>query len=86
VDGGRTWGAAQLHGPVLDRAFTRFTLPWKWNGRRADLMSRATDEHGRTQPLRSEWKRRYAMHSFNHYNAVQAWRVQADGRVENVYA
>lgn len=50
------------------------------------LMSRATDEHGRTQPLRSEWKRRYAMHSFNHYNAVQAWRVQADGRVENVYA
>jgi sulfane dehydrogenase subunit SoxC len=86
VDGGRTWAAAQLHGPVLDRAFTRFSLPWKWTGRRADLMSRATDEHGRMQPLRSEWKRRYAMHSFNHYNAVQAWRVQADGRVENVYA
>ena len=86
VDGGRTWAAAQLHGPVLDRAFTRFTLPWKWNGRRADLLSRATDEHGRTQPLRGEWKRRYALHSFNHYNAVQAWRVQADGRVENLYA
>ena len=86
VDGGRTWAVAQLHGPVLDRAFTRFTLPWQWNGRKADLLSRATDEHGRTQPLRSEWKRRYAMHSFNHYNAVQAWRVQADGRVENVYA
>ena len=86
VDGGRTWAAAQLHAPVLDRAFTRFTLPWQWNGRKSDLMSRATDEHGRTQPLRSEWKRRYAMHSFNHYNAVQAWRVRADGRVENVYA
>ncbi|WP_298210287.1 sulfite dehydrogenase [Acidovorax sp.] len=86
VDGGRTWTSAQLHGPVLDRAFTRFTLPWKWDGRKAELMSRATDEKGRTQPLRSEWKRRYAMHSFNHYNAVQVWRVQADGRVENVYA
>lgn len=86
VDGGRTWAAAQLHGPVLDRAFTRFTLPWRWSGRKAELMSRATDEHGRTQPMRSEWKRRYAMHSFNHYNAVHAWRVQADGRVENMYA
>ncbi|RQO79193.1 sulfite dehydrogenase [Acidovorax sp. FJL06] len=86
VDGGRSWAPAQLQGPVLDRAFTRFTLPWQWRGRQADLMSRATDEHGHTQPLRSEWKRRYAMHSFNHYNAVQAWRVQADGRVENLYA
>ncbi len=86
VDGGRSWVAARLHGPVLDRAFTHFTLPWNWTGRKAVLMSRATDEHGHTQPLRSEWKRRYAMHSFNHYNAVQAWRVRADGRVENVYA
>lgn len=86
VDGGRTWVPAQLQGAALDRAFTRFTLPWKWQGQKAVLMSRATDEHGRTQPLRSQWKRRYAMHSFNHYNAVQAWRVGADGRVENVYA
>ncbi|MDD2179745.1 sulfite dehydrogenase [Acidovorax sp. D2M1] len=86
VDGGRSWTPAQLHAPVLDRAFTRFTLPWQWRGHRAELMSRATDEQGRTQPLRSEWKRRYAMHSFNHYNAVQAWRVQVDGRVENLYA
>lgn len=86
VDGGRTWSPASLQGPLLDRAFTRFTLPWKWQGQKAVLMSRATDEHGRTQPLRGQWKRRYAMHSFNHYNAVQAWRVGADGRVENVYA
>lgn len=86
VDGGRFWRQAQLHGPVLDRAFTRFTLPWKWKGQQAVLMSRATDEHGRVQPLRSQWKRTYAMHSFNHYNAVQAWHVAADGQVENVYA
>lgn len=86
VDGGRSWVAAQLHAPVLDRAFTRFSLPWQWTGQSAVLMSRATDEHGKVQPLRSEWKRRYAMHSFNHYNAVQAWRVRTDGRVENVYA
>ena len=52
---------------------------------KAVLMSRAIDEHGRVQPLRNEWKRRYALHSFNHYNAVQSWRVHADGRVENCY-
>lgn len=86
ADGGRSWMTAQLHGPALDRAFTRFTLPWRWDGRKAVLMSRATDEHGRTQPLRSAWKSRYASHSFNHYNAVQAWSIDADGRVENVYA
>lgn len=85
VDGGASWVTAKLHDPVLDRAFTRFTLPWRWQGRKATLMSRATDEHGRVQPLRSEWKRRYAMHSFNHYNAVQSWRVGTDGRVENAY-
>ena len=70
---------------MLDRAFTRFTFPWRWAGRKAVLMSRAIDEHGRVQPLRSEWKRRYALHSFNHCNAVRSWRVQADGRVENCY-
>ncbi len=86
VDGGSTWAQAQLQGPVLDRAFTRFTLPWQWNGKKATLMSRATDALGRTQPLRSEWKRKYAMHSFHHYNAIQAWRVGSDGLVENSYA
>ncbi|MDP2370024.1 sulfite dehydrogenase [Rhodoferax sp.] len=86
VDGGATWALAQLHGPVLDRAFTRFTLPWRWDGRRATLLSRATDEFGRSQPTRAEWKRKYAMQSFHHYNALQAWRVGTDGRVENVYA
>jgi sulfane dehydrogenase subunit SoxC len=86
VDGGTTWAAAQLHGPVLDRAFTRFTMPWQWNGKKATLMSRATDERGRTQPLRSEWKRKYAMHSFHHYNAIQVWRIGSDGQVENSYA
>lgn len=86
TDGGTTWAPAQLHGPVLDRAFTRFTLPWQWDGKKATLMSRATDELGRTQPTRADWKRKYAMQSFHHYNAMQAWRVGSDGRVENVYA
>lgn len=85
TDAGKTWVTAQLQAPVLDRAFTRFTLAWQWNGKKTTLMSRATDAQGRTQSTRSDWKRRYAMHSFNHYNAVQAWRVGTDGSVENAY-
>lgn len=86
ADGGATWALAQLHGPVLDRAFTRFSIPWQWQGKKTVLMSRATDELGNVQPTRSAWKSRYAAHSFNHYNAIQAWQVGKDGRVENTYA
>jgi sulfane dehydrogenase subunit SoxC len=86
VDGGQHWVQAQLHGPVLERAFARFTLPWAWRGQKAVLMSRATDTLGHVQPTRSVWKARYAAHSFNHYNAIQAWAVGRDGKVKNTYA
>lgn len=86
VDGGEHWRDADLQMPVLDRAFTRFTMPWRWEGRAAVLMSRATDELGTVQPLRAQWKKRYASYSFNHYNAVQAWSIGADGGVRNSYA
>ncbi len=86
ADAGRSWADAALHGPTLPKAFTRFTIPWQWDGKATTLMSRATDEHGRTQPTRATWKKRYAAHAFNHYHAVQAWRVHKDGRVENTYA
>ncbi|MCH8498862.1 MAG: sulfite dehydrogenase [Marinobacter sp.] len=84
-DGGRSWAAAQLQSPVLDKAFTRFSIPWHWTGGRHLLMSRAEDCQGQRQPDRKAWKAQYARHSFNHYNAIQAWRVNRDGRVENHY-
>lgn len=86
ADAGRSWADATLQGPALPKAFTRFSIPWRWDGKATTLMSRATDEHGRTQPTRAAWKKRYAAHAFNHYHAVQAWRVRKDGRVENTYA
>ena len=86
ADGGKSWAEATLHDPVLDRAFTRFSIPWRWTGASTLLLSRATDEHGRVQPARRQWRNRYAAHSFNHYNAIQAWRVNRNGRVENAYA
>jgi sulfane dehydrogenase subunit SoxC len=51
TDGGRTWNDAQLQEPILRHAYTRFRLPWRWNGEEAVLMSRCTDETGTVQPL-----------------------------------
>ena len=86
VDGGDNWVKAHLHGPVLSKALTRFSIPWQWDGKERVIMSRATDEHGRVQPTRSVWRDKYASYSFNHYNAIQAWAVNSNGRLENYYA
>ena len=49
ADGGKTWKTAQLQEPVIPRAFTRFRLPWKWDGSEVMLQSRSTDETGAVQ-------------------------------------
>ena len=85
ADEGKTWVTANLDGPVLSKSLTRFTIPWQWNGSSTILLSRATDEFGRVQPTRELWREKYASHSFNHYNAIQAWHISNDGRVENTY-
>src|SRR3712207_8669683 len=41
---------SELQGPALPKAHTRFTLPWRWDGGAATLLSRATDETGDVQP------------------------------------
>jgi len=41
ADGGKSWGEAALQGPVHDKAFTRFVMPWRWDGQPAILQSRA---------------------------------------------
>lgn len=86
ADGGQSWAVADLVEPVLPRAMTRFTLPWHWDGAPIVLMSRAVDATGARQPTRNAWKSRYAPTSANHYNAIQSWRIGADGSVANVYA
>jgi sulfane dehydrogenase subunit SoxC len=85
ADGGRSWAEADLTSPVNDRAMTRFSLPWHWDGAPLQLMSRAQDETGATQPTRTDWKQRYAPTNFMHNNAIQAWRISEAGAVENVY-
>ena len=55
ADGGKSWGEAALQGPVHPQAFTRFGMPWRWDGQPAVLQSRAWDEAGNAQPLREEF-------------------------------
>jgi len=86
VDGGRNWAAAALQEPVLSRALTRFTLPWQWDGKPTVIASRAVDETGYMQPGFGELLAVRGDNSFYHNNAVQPWRVAADGEVSNANA
>ncbi len=86
LDGGRAWHTAHLQEPVLPKCHTRFRFPWRWNGQEAILQSRCVDETGYIQPPRQELVKVRGTNSLYHYNAIQSWRVERDGRVRNLYA
>lgn len=86
ADGGARWTAADMPGPVLPRALTRFRLAWEWDGAPATLMSRATDEAGHVQPMHAEWAAQFAPGQIYQNNAIQCWSVGADNGVKNSYA
>lgn len=54
TDSGQTWKDAHLQQPVLKKAFTRFRLPWTWDGAETHIMSRCTNEFGDLQPTMLE--------------------------------
>jgi sulfane dehydrogenase subunit SoxC len=83
VDGGKNWQVAQLQEPVLTRALTRFRLPWQWDGQPAVIQSRAIDETDYVQPTFAELLAVRGENSFYHNNAVQPWRIDAQGQVTN---
>ena len=85
ADGGQTWAEATIQGHQLDRALTRFTIPWEWNGGEAILQSRATDSRGNIQPTRSEVIASRGIQSFYHNPCIQSWQVDQAGEVKNVY-
>jgi sulfane dehydrogenase subunit SoxC len=86
TDGGRRWTNAQLQEPRLPIAFTRFRLPWRFEGREAVIASRATDETGYVQPSREALIAVRGTNSIYHFNGIKMWKVQADGIVTNVDA
>jgi sulfane dehydrogenase subunit SoxC len=96
ADGGKSWGEAALQGPVHDKAFTRFVMPWRWDGQPAILQSRAWDEAGNVQPLRAEFvsargQTKQPLASplafpNQHYNSLTSWAVDSKGEIKHVYA
>jgi sulfane dehydrogenase subunit SoxC len=85
-DAGRNWQDARLDEPRLRLAFTRFRLPWRWDGRPATIASRATDETGYVQPTREELIAARGTNSGYHFNGIKLWRISADGSVANADA
>jgi sulfane dehydrogenase subunit SoxC len=86
TDGGTTWTPATLQDPVLPIAWTRFRLPWTWDGQPTRLQSRAIDETGYVQPTLAQLVEARGVNSFYHFNGIQSWDIAADGEVTNVYA
>lgn len=86
ADGGKTWAEADLQEPVLSKCFTRFRLPWQWQGQSAILQSRAIDEQGNRQPERAALLAAQGQHGYFHYNAIVSWEVSAQGDIKHVYA
>jgi sulfane dehydrogenase subunit SoxC len=83
TDGGHTWTPAELQTPVLPRAHTRFRMTWRWDGTETIIASRCTDDTGYVQPLLPDLVAARGVHSNYHNNAVQMWKVAADGRITN---
>jgi len=84
TDGGKTWANAQLQEPRLPIAWTRFRLPWRFEGREAVIASRATDETGYVQPTREALIAVRGTNSGYHFNGMKFWKVHVDGTVTNV--
>ena len=49
VNNGRSWQDANLQEPIFSKAWTRFRLPWTWNGAETVIASRCTNEFGEIQ-------------------------------------
>src|SRR5689334_13027871 len=96
ADGGKSWGQAALQEPVLSKAFTRFRMPWRWDGGPAVLLSRAWDDARNAQPLRAEFVAQRGQtrkpvtnpmaFTNQHYNSVTSWGIDSNGEIRHVYA
>jgi sulfane dehydrogenase subunit SoxC len=83
VDGGATWRRASLQEPVLTKCLTRFRLAFVWDGQPLEIQSRAIDSKGWTQPTRPKLIAARGTNPRYHYNAIQGWKIAADGGVTN---
>jgi sulfane dehydrogenase subunit SoxC len=95
ADGGNSWGEAALQAPIQDKAFARFVMPWRWDGTPAILQSRAWDEAGNVQPLRTQFVATRGqtkqpvtnplVFPNQHYNSITSWAIEPNGQIKHVY-
>ena len=83
-DGGGNWHTAQLQDPILSKALTRFTVPWRWDGQPALLESRVVDETGYVQPTIASLRKVRGSNPIYHNNSIQTWQIKPDGSVFDV--
>ena len=95
ADGGKSWAEAALTAPVNSKSFTRFRMPWRWDGQPVTLQSRAWDEAGNFQPLRAEFVAARGETKTppnplgfpnQHYNSITSWGIDNKGEIKHVYA
>lgn len=73
-DGGATWAAADLLDPNQPMAWVRWEMRWDANPGSYEIVTRATDEHGNSQPDAVKWN------SLGYvYNAVVSHPVTVAG-------
>jgi sulfane dehydrogenase subunit SoxC len=92
TDNGKTWREAEIQSPVYPKAHVRFGFGWDWSGEETILQSRCTDEVGERQPTVAELAKFWKVEPDffiktgtipGHFNAIQPWKVNADGSVQN---
>jgi sulfane dehydrogenase subunit SoxC len=86
TDGAGTWRDAEIIGPALPKAQSRFQADWVWDGRPTKIVSRSTDEKGNVQPDRATFIAKTGTNALFHYSAQQTWAIDAEGKVRNVLA
>ncbi len=95
ADAGKSWAEAALHGTPQPQSFTQFSMPWRWDGQPATLLSRAWDETGASQPLRAEFVAARGQTKTpikdplvfpnQHYNSMTNWGIASNGEISHVY-
>lgn len=89
TDAGKHWVEAEIKGTAHRMAHTRFGLPWNWDGKETELLSRCTDEIGQVQPTRAQVAKFWNVPYDPSYsvpgldNTIQPWRIGSDGSVHN---
>lgn len=81
TNGGRSWEAAELQQPILDKCMTRFRYLWNWDGTTTTLMSRTIDEKGAVQLSPKEFFKTQGPGTFYHNNQIRSWRIEGNGLV-----